>query len=68
VDSAGRVSQAEYHASLDRRDRREAEYRARVAELEAALRSVLDTERDHYACASERNRRFSDARVILEKR
>jgi hypothetical protein len=36
MDHLGRVSQAEYHAALDRRDAREAELCQRIAELEAA--------------------------------
>jgi hypothetical protein len=44
-----------------------AELKARVAELETELRSVLDTHRDQYACASEWNARFAKAREILEK-
>jgi hypothetical protein len=41
--------------------------RKRIAELETALRSVLDTHRDRYACASEWNDCFDRARKILEK-
>lgn len=40
MDAKGRVSQAEHHATLDRRDEREAKYRARVAELESAIRAL----------------------------
>lgn len=39
MDSQGRVSQADYHAALDNRDKREADYRKRIAELEVALSS-----------------------------
>lgn len=37
MDNLGRVSQAEYHAALDNRDKREAEHRKRIADLEDAL-------------------------------
>lgn len=35
MDNAGRISQSDHHAALDRRDKR-------IAELEAALRRIYD--------------------------
>lgn len=40
MDNLGRVSQAEYHAALDRRDAREADLRLRISLLEHRLSRV----------------------------
>lgn len=49
------------------RDEWEAPLRARIADLETALRSVVDAHRDRYACASEWNAIFETARTKLSE-
>ena len=65
MDNLGRVTQVEYHAALDRRDKREADLKVEIERLRDALQSVLDMETNRYACASERNKVFADARNVL---
>ncbi len=49
MDAQGRVSQADYHAALDRRNKHEDALRSRIAELEAALDKIemMIRENDH---------------------
>lgn len=42
MDYQGRVSQAEYHAALDRRDRREDELKAQIKRLREAMRLAAE--------------------------
>lgn len=65
MDVAGRISQEEYHAALDRRDARESAYRHRIVELEAALRSLVEMEVNRYACGTHWRQTFDEARRVL---